>query len=62
MLFVSEKDLNRHSGEVKVLPHLVLDESTIRFCDVLGKVAVIGKRRRVGWQLLNVLDLDVLTL
>ena len=60
MLLVPEKDLNRHPGQVKVLPHLILNEPAIRFSNVLRKVAVIGKRRRMGRQLLNVFDLDVL--
>ena len=62
MLFLSEKDLDRNAGEVKMLPHLILDESAIRVLDVLRKIAVKSKGRCVCGQLLHVLDLYVLPL
>ena len=38
-LFLSEEDLHRTSEEVEVCAELVLQESLVRFADILRKVA-----------------------
>ena len=54
--------MHRTSEEVEFRAELVLKESSVRFADILRKVAEERERRRAGRELGDVLDLDVLAL
>ena len=61
-LFLPEEDLYRTSEEIEVCAELVLQESLVRFADILRKVAEESECRRSCRKLCDVLDLDVLSL
>ena len=62
LLFLPEKYLYRTSEEIEVRTQLVLKETSVRFTDILRKVAEERKLRRTSRHLSHILDLDILAL
>ena len=61
-LLLSEEYLYRTSEEIEVRAQLVFEEASVRFADILRKVAEECERRRTCRKLSHILDLDVLAL